>query len=302
MPESMIGRLAYKLKSTFSHGLRVAWYRDVVRKRILSTAPIVADDTSVAEIHVLTSESDYINLIWALKSFYSVVQRKYGLCIHDDGSLLPSSKDQLTRHFPHSRIVDRKKADAKLDDCLSPYPRCQSFRRENHLAPKIFDFKAHLSSNKMILLDSDVLFFNNPDALVQRIESTQYCVNSVNRDVASAYTVREQDALTQCGVKLIDRFNSGLGVIQKDSIRWDWIEEFLSLPNIRSHFWRIEQTLFALSSSRFGVELLPPEYDVFLSRNLSDQPSRHYVGAIRHHMYGEGMRRLANRPWMMPDA
>ena len=59
--------------------------------------------------------------------------------------------------------------------------------------------------------------------------------------------------------------NSGLGLVHRNSIRWDWTEEFLALPGILAgHFWRIEQTLFALCSSRYGVELLPDEYTLNL--------------------------------------
>ena len=93
-------------------------------------------------------------------------------------------------------------------------------------------------------------------------------------------------------MELIERFNSGLGMIHRDSLRLDWVEEFLGLPNVRSHWWRIEQTLYALCSSRFGCQLLPPEYDVFLNGPLNDRPSRHYVGAVRHLMYTQGMRKL----------
>ena len=78
----------------------------------------------------------------------------------------------------------------------------------------------------------------------------------------------------------------------------DWIEEFLQLPGILGHFWRIEQTLYALCSSRYGVELLPEEYDVFLKGNVGERPSRHYVGAIRHEMYREGMRKLVKQGFL----
>lgn len=79
----------------------------------------------------------------------------------------------------------------------------------------------------------------------------------------------------------------------------DWIEEFLALPSLKAgHFWRIEQTLFALCSSRFGFEHLPAEYTVRLEPGLGGRPFRHYVGAIRHLMYGEGMRYLANRDFL----
>jgi hypothetical protein len=90
--------------------------------------------------------------------------------------------------------------------------------------------------------------------------------------------------------------NSGLGLIHRDSIRLDWIEEFLALPGILDgHFWRIEQTIYALCSSRFGVELLPAEYMVSLEKGLKNKPFRHYIGLIRHLMYQEGMAQLVRQ-------
>jgi hypothetical protein len=83
-------------------------------------------------------------------------------------------------------------------------------------------------------------------------------------------------------------------VVHKESVRADWLEEFLATPGmLDGHFWRIEQTMYALASCRFGVELLPAEYDVTLAEGVVDKPVRHYVGAIRHLMYGEGIRWLA---------
>ena len=163
----------------------------------------------------------------------------------------------------------------------------------------------------MLLLDSDVLFFAPPVELLWRIDDPRYCKNTANADVATAYTTDARTAGQYTGVELIERFNSGLGLIHRGSMRLDWIEEFLGIPGIVGHFWRIEQTLFALCSSRFGAEHLPPEYDVYLSRGLGNRPSRHYLGAIRHLMYGEGIARLVRegmlrvvdriKVLMMPD-
>ncbi len=97
---------------------------------------------------------------------------------------------------------------------------------------------------------------------------------------------------------MIQRFNSGLGLIHKASLNLDWIEEFLSLPNIIGHFWQIEQTLYALCSSRFSGELLPPVYDVHLDRGTNGTPCRHYVGKIRHLMYSEGIRQLVGQGFL----
>lgn len=286
------GALLLQVRQTFQHGVRAAYYRDVVRPRILSTPPVEGTNDTTCGIHVLTSLADWVNLVWTLKSFYRASNRYYALTIHDDGSLTPEVRDVLHQHFPDGRIITRAEADATVLPTLADYPRCRAFRETNHLSPKLFDFRHFLLSDRMLLLDSDVLFFSRPSDLLDRIENPKYRKNSVNRDVSSAYTVSFEDALRYCNVRLEARFNSGLGLIHRDSLRLDWFEEFLGLPGVLDHFWRIEQTLFALCSSRFGVELLPSVYDVHLGAGSKDKPCRHYVGSIRHQMYEGGIRQL----------
>jgi hypothetical protein len=288
-----IGSLILKVRQKFGHGLRVAYWRDIVRPRILRTRPIVDTTDSVCEIHVMTCAADWLNLLWALKSFYWVSRRHYALCIHDDGSLEPGQVDTLRSHFPMARVIDRKSADERLRDVLSAYPRCLQFRLTNLLAPKVFDFPAYLESERMLLLDSDVLFFAEPTALVQAIENPAYSRNCFNADVDSSYTVEPAVVSRIAGIELKPRINSGLALIHRGSVRADWTEEFLQLPDILDgHFWRIEQTIYALCSSRFGVDLLPEEYQVRLDHGIGASPSRHYIGGIRHLMFGEGIRQL----------
>lgn len=187
----------------------------------------------------------------------------------------------------------RAEADDRAEQELHGYPRSLDFRRTNLLAPKVFDFISYLRSDRMLLFDSDLLFFDEPKELLLRIEDPSYRINTVNGDVATAYTVDSSTVRRAVGAEIVERFNSGLGLIHRASMRLDWIEEFLGLAGIGDgHFWRIEQTIYALCSSRHGVELLPEEYSVYLEPGLGTRPVRHYVGAIRHLMYREGMARL----------
>lgn len=292
-----LGSAYLKFRQKFGHGLRTAYYRDIVRPRILKTAPVEGTTDSRCEIHVLTSAKDWLNLVWTLKSFYAVSRRGYTLCIHDDGSLDQTARGALRQHFPAARLILRAEADAKLAEVLRDYPRCLQFRNTNLLAPKVFDFIAYLRSDRMGLFDSDLLFFCEPTVYLQRIEDASYRKNTFNADCGtSAYTVEPDVVRRHLGFDLHPMVNSGLGLIHRDSIRWDWIEEFLALPGIlEGHFWRIEQTIYALCSSRFGVELLPEEYMVYLQRGISNRPFRHYVGKIRHLMYAEGMMQLVKQ-------
>ena len=287
------GALLLRFRQKYGHGVRTAYYRDVVRPRILQTSPIGETADKTCEIHVLTSAQDWLNLIWTLKSFYVASGRKYALCVHDDGTLASEHFEEFEKQFPDARVMSRSKADAEVLSSLALFPRCLAFRKANHLAPKVFDFPFYLQGDRMLLLDSDVLFFREPTELLRAIEERSYRLNVVNRDVDSAYTVDPAEVKSRTGVDLIKRFNSGLGLIHKESLRLDWIEEFLELPGIlEGHFWRIEQTLQALCSSRFGVELLPEPYDIRLSDGINNPPCRHYVGAIRPLFYSEGIRRL----------
>ncbi|HEY9698669.1 MAG TPA: hypothetical protein V6D10_15510 [Trichocoleus sp.] len=293
-----LGSLVLKVRQKYEHGLHTAYYRDSVRFRILDTKPITRNTNKTCEIHVLTYEKDWLNLIWALKTFYYYSNRHYALCIHDDGTLTADNRATLQHHFPDARIIDRENADRRVLASLKNYPRCLEFRKTNHLSPKVFDFREYLESERMLLLDSDVLFFSEPTALLQRIEDPDYQLNTVNGDVASAYTIEPEVVKAKLGFDVLDRFNSGLGLIHKQSMRLDWIEEFLGLPDILGHFWRIEQTLYALFSSRYGAELLPREYDVHLQGGIGGSPSRHYVGKIRQLMYGEGIQHLVQNGFL----
>lgn len=281
-----------KFRQKFGHGLQVAYYRDHVRPRILQTNPVPGLNDDAAEVHVLTSKQDWLNLIWALKSFYAHSEHPFRLVIHEDGTLPAEGEAHLQAHFPEARLVTRKESDTAVFETLKDYPRCLQFRQTNHLSLKIMDFPLFLEADRMVLLDSDVLFYRRPEALMDRILDPNYDYNTVNGDAQPALTVTAEDVQARFGFAPIERYNSGLGLIHKASLRYDWMEEFLELPGILDHWWRIEQTLFALCSARFGNELLPSEYDVYLEKGLGSRPSRHYVGAIRHLMYGEGLKRL----------
>lgn len=293
-----LGSVYLKYSQKYKHGLKAAWYRDVVRPQILKTKPFADTRSTQCEIHVLTSHSDFLNLLWALKSFYHYAKCNYSLCIHSDGSLNDNQIASFNFHFPNARVISKLDADEIMTKVLSNYPNAQRFRQSNHLAPKLFDFKYFLQSERMLLLDSDVLFFSYPEELMNRIESPRYIKNTFNKDVMYGYTIPLEELQPHLDFALTPYFNSGLGLIHKESINFDWIENFLSIPDIVGHFWRIEQTLFALCCSKFGVELLPLEYDVRLDKNIKGLASRHYVGAIRHLMYAEGIRQLQQQKFL----
>ncbi len=286
------GRLVYLLKVKFDDGLRVAYYRDAVRPKILEAAPVLdlPEDCS-REIHVLTSANDWLNLLWALRTFQYSAGKTYALCLHDDGTLDAKACAHLRTAFPAARIIPRAESDARAAEILAPFPRCKNLRATNTLALKVLDFPAFLEADRMILLDSDILFFAKPTALLAALHDPAFTKNTLNKDWRDGYTI---DPAGRCPPLI----NSGLGLIHKNSLRLEWIEEFLALPGILSHPHQIEQTLIALCSARHGFTMLPAEYDVHPGPRNPASPSRHYAGPMRPLMYREGIRELVEKGFL----
>jgi predicted nucleotidyltransferase len=280
-----------------------AYYRDIVRPRILQTAPVDGTIDPVCELHVLTCRNDWLDLVWSLKSFYHFSGRRYALAIHDDGTVPPHGIEHLRRLFPQARLINRSDADARIQAELRHYPRCLEFRQSHPVGQKPLDFAAFLESDRMLMYDSDLLFFKQPTALLERIEDPAYRKNVFNADCQNGYTVDPDAVRGQIGLELVPLINGGLGLIHKGSLRADWCEEFLGLPGLLGgpFWWNEEQTLVALCSSRFGAELLPEEYTLRLDPGIGGRPFRHYINRIRHPlMYSEGIRALVEQhflPW-----
>ena len=292
------GRFIYLLKTKFRQGLRVAYYRDGVRHRILALPPVTPEEDRRCEIHVLTSDDDWLNLIWALRTFQKKTGRNYALCIHDDGSLKPRAMGILRTTFPHARIISRSVSDARMEELLAAFPRCRKLRASNKLSLKVFDFAAFLEADRMILLDSDILFFDRPTALLAALDDPTFTLNTLNKDWSDGYTIDLATTRPLLDFECPSRINSGLGLIYKNSLRLDWTEQFLALPDILSHSHQIEQTLIALCCARFGFQMLPSEYDVRPGPRDPRDPCRHYAGPMRPLMYREGMRELVENGFL----
>ena len=293
------GTLLLHFQRKYKHGLTVAHYRDRVRPRILQAPPILdIGNDSAAEIHVLSSNQDLPNLLWTLYSFYHYSNKRYGLVVHDDGTFTPHDIFTLHHHFPGALVIERTKADAEVLPWLDDFPRCQIIRKLKIISAKEFDFVFYQNGDRTLVLDSDLLFFKRPDVLLEKIENPAYRLNVFNRDSSHALSLSTERLEELFGIRVLERYNSGLGLTHRGSILRESVEAFLGETEVLNHPWRFEQTLHALCSCRFGAELLSPEYDVIIDGAIGDRPVRHYVGEIRHLMYNQGMRRLVENGFL----
>jgi len=245
-------------------------------------------------VHVLTGKDDWRLAAWMLASWFYFTEYSWPLVIHDDGTLPAEARKVFVKMFPNARIITRKEADAALESVLKPYPFCYEYRGMHPLALKLFDFPHFTAGSRYIILDSDVLFFTHPREIMDWVQ-TGATDTWFNEDVAEGSLLSKKEAMDELGVKLWDRVNTGLCLVQKAAIDIDLCDRALAQTSImRGHIWRVEQTLYTVCASMAGKGgLLPKKYEVSLGKEASPGvTARHYVGAVRDRFFGEGLARL----------
>ncbi|PAW79853.1 MAG: hypothetical protein B9S32_00555 [Verrucomicrobia bacterium Tous-C9LFEB] len=297
------GRLLYLLCRDLKRGLRASWhdYRTAPQIRRYR-CPDFAGQRSEIPLHLLTGQNDWLLALWMLASFHHFTQRRWNVIVHDDGTLPPEAATALREAFPELRVIPRAEADVRMQRLLAPFPRCWNYRQSHPLGLKIFDMAALTRSERFIILDSDVLFFARPDAILDWVETNRNESRFIE-DVAEASNVTAEQAQTQLGVTLWSRVNSGLCLLPSAAVPASFCEKALEQTAIlEGHIWRVEQTLFALCASRYGAGgLLPRTYEVTLARHSApNATARHYVGAVRNEFYAEGLPRL--KSLLLPEA
>jgi hypothetical protein len=249
------GRLSWiRFQELNREGWRPAWRRRGIQRTILATPPVYKDRGGDTEVRVLTWRRDWINLIWALKSFYHFSGVRFPLYIHD-GSLLDDNIRSLLAHFPNATFVSRADADIQVETQLSTW-RCDrslAYRRRSSFALKLFDFFLLSRARTVISIGSDIVFFRTPLELLQ----SRPHLNLYNRDLGHYYCLSPDEIRRRFGLQPVPLINSGLCRVARESIDFQAIQDWLHDDDLFTNYWLTEQTLHAMCSSRHGAELLP---------------------------------------------
>jgi hypothetical protein len=273
-------------------GFVAAWRRARLQRPILQTPPVRTAATGPVEIRVLTWRRDWVNLIWALKTFYHHAGVEYPLVIHD-GGLLPKQVPLLLAHFPDARYISMADADTRFPAELRRrgLARSAEYRGKNVSTRKLFDFYLDSTADYVLTIDSDIVFFRRPEELIARPGG--WPRNLYNRDLDYWYSMPLDELEAAFGVRPPPCVNSGLALVRRESIDLPVVERYLEHPKLFADPWVTEQTLHALCSVTHGLEFLPDSYRVGGPPGLTpDLVCKHYPGTFRPLLYTEGMRHL----------
>ena len=283
---------------TWREGLRPAWRRVRIQRQILNTPPVRTARHGRVEVRVITWWREWINIVWTLKSFYHFAGVDYPLYIHD-GGLKPANLDALRQHFPDCHLILDQESNVRASEVLSArgLKRCQSYRLRNIATRKILDYFLLSDADTIISVDSDIVFFRRPAELC--VPANPLRKNYYNRDENYRYSLTPQECASELGVVPHPYVNCGLFLVRRESIDFEAIERWLKNSTLFADTLSSEQTLHALCSTAYGLDLLPDSYLVSTRPGLEEKlVCKHYPGFFRHLLYEEGMAHLIERGFL----
>ncbi len=289
------GTLWRRLQRDWKRGFAATWHDRFVSRRILDWRNPYADQPrEQIPVHVLTGGDNWLMATWMLASWFHFTQRNWRVIIHDDGHLPPEARSAFVKLAPGVRGVSAVEADRPVLEALNEHPACREYRLAHPLARKIFDVPILTQSNRFIILDSDLLFFRKPEAILR------WCAEGAgqcwfNRHVNQAMPISRSQVRAKLGIDMWHQVNSGLCLIDRDAIDFALCERALRETTLMDkHISQVEQTLFAICASARGRGgLLPDEYEVSDAPNSSPNAvARHYASSSRDRFFADGMKRV----------
>lgn len=211
----------------------------------------------------------------------------------DDGTFDRELFAECQRVFPGAEVQERVAIGQRIDAHLpaSRFPSLRSQRETYIHLRKITDVHAGLAGWR-IVLDSDMLFFRRPDALLQWLASPDSPIHML--DVQDAYGYPAATLAGLAGRPVPAHVNVGVCGLRSDAIDWPQLEAWCA-ELLRRHgtSYYLEQALVALWLSRTPAQrLLADEY-----RLLPDESECRSPRAVLHHYVDQSKRSYFRHAW-----
>lgn len=277
---------------------------------ITKTRPIETNPHAKTTVHSAVPHRYVYAYLTAIKSLLQY-DSDFAVCVHDDGSLTSDDKKFINTHLPHARIIDKQFANSEFERLFNN-PFLSKVRGSYTSYLKLFDSTLFNNSERIIILDTDTLFLQNPEEIIQwshnggpswyhkvpggkmrtqqSLEIAQYTnLQKVHIQTLISNDLVEINSTLNTNYQFEQGFNSGFLGYDQGTINFDELEKLFRLLNQKFgdkiFLWGAEQTVHGLILCSKGAKALPiDKYFVFTQTNahLADKATfLHFIGENR---------------------
>jgi hypothetical protein len=226
--------------------------------------------------------------------------------VHSDGSLSAGDRALWRRAVGSVQFTEPVERATRAEGLQSRYPTLYRWRSSQLYAPKFIDFHLYGQTDRLLMLDSDVLCLARPDEVLEAMECPEP-VQRWNSDHTSSYSASPGQLKSLLGVEVPERLNAGFMLTRRwtpdDWHYFDQVLTVLSRAGVPIEDRWAEQMLYAISAGRVpGSRSFSAGYNISFGRTSPASVVRHYVGVprVRPRFHTEGVARLINEAAAAP--
>jgi len=300
------GKLIYHLyhrpievvRKTLQTGFKRTAEMNAGKKQMMKAAlrlkEVCYSGTESFPVYFLTGKKYWFQTAFCLYSLQKVAGVNIRAVIVDDGSFDDELEAQVKHQFPTSVQIVRSQELNMLLDTKLPQSRFPVLRERRIVYPhlrKLTDVHVLFGEGPKLVLDSDMLFFEKPTALLEWLVNPNELL--FMRDVAESYGYSHKlmVALSQA-TSIPERLNVGVAGVPSCKINWEqleyWTDELLKREG--SSYLQ-EQALTAMLASREDCRFLDEKsYKVLPSIRGAAIPEilHHYVAEAKYDYFVKG--------------
>ena len=245
-------------------------------------------------VYFLTGKKYWYQTAFCLYS----LQLRAGMNIHatvlDDGSFDDELEADVNKQFPTTVTVIRTDRLNRLLDEKLPKDRFPELRNRRLVYPhlrKLTDIHVLPSRLPKLVLDSDMLFFQKPNELLDWLSNPSRLLFMRDVKESYGYTRALMKKLAVADV-IPERLNVGIAGIPSDKINWQRLEQWTGeLLRQEGSSYLQEQALTAMLAANHPVQFLDErDYKVLplIKNGQVDEVLHHYVADSKYDYFVKG--------------
>ena len=212
----------------------------------LNLPPVISSPEGLP-IHFLTGKNYLYQTLFCIQSLTKFTKTKYRFILIDDGSFDVNLIKQIHQQLPGAEVVTRSVIEQNLKNSLPEhlYPYLHHKRKEYPHLKKLTDIHTIPGSDWKLVLDSDMLFWSDPEEIIDWLNNADRPLHMVDCEESYGYSYNLMEHLS--GSKIRTLINVGAIGLNSDKINWDQIEHWIKILEEREGTsYYLEQALSAM--------------------------------------------------------
>lgn len=266
--------------------------RKLMVKASLSLKPIFSYHDGLP-IYFLTGEKYLYQTLFCITSLIRNSHEKFNFILIDDGSFNEHLVKTVHQLLPNSTIHLNADIEANLERILprDEFKKLWNKRKSYPHIRKLTDIHTIKGEEWKLVLDSDMLFWNEPEEIISWLKKPVQPIHMVDCEESYGYSARLMEELA--GAKIPALFNVGVLGINSNFIDWAKIENWIAiLEEKESETYFLEQALSAMIVAKEKCTALNS-----INYVVNPAPNTKEMVACLHHYVSTSKKEYFNLAW-----